>query len=102
MRLELPAQLIINHVATLQAQWLEQLAQPDARQQLWELGGEVERVDATGLALLLALLRSLRESDCGWAWPQGVPPTLDQAAGDLGVACELHAGAVEPCPQATA
>ena len=41
-------------------------------------------------------------ADCGWAWPQGVPPALDQAAGDLGVACELHAGAVEPCPQATA
>lgn len=96
MTLELPTQLIINHAAALQAQWLEQLAQPEARQQAWTLLGEPERVDATGVALLLSLLRSLREAGCNWSWPQGLPPVLQQAAADLGVAWQLQADAREP------
>ena len=90
MTLTLPEQLVIARAADLRTQWLSWLDAEGAGDDAITLdGAATEKVDGTGVALLLSLLQELRARGRNWSWTQ-ISSALEDATTDMGVARHLH------------
>ncbi|MGB1556505.1 MAG: STAS domain-containing protein [Oceanococcaceae bacterium] len=98
--LSLPAQVTIRQAAELKEEWLQSLqpASAEAPAEALELdAAAIEKVDGTGLALLLSLQQWLKASGRSWAW-KSPSAALLQAAAAFGVAQHLQLPPVEHTP----
>ncbi|MFD2178746.1 STAS domain-containing protein [Veronia pacifica] len=86
MSVSLGEQVDISQVLTLKEAFLNELG--EAGNALSVQGGEVVRVDTSGLQLLLAVKRHCEKNNIEWTW-ESVSDELAHAAGVIGLTEQL-------------